>query len=289
MEWESRHRVRYGCGSWACAMAQARACFEWEMDHERGLDLQDRIPLVHARPALEREWAAQQRLVALILWRAARDHDVLVDEVVLHTLPRYYNPGPGLELLREGPVPAAAGRALDELSPDLLHQAAVLLADHAFVDTAAPHRGGPPTTLGYRIRDLRATPGWIEGDWTTGLDLARGYRETAWQKRADGRWQVTQDDLRAAAQASPDTPAYDYPALPAGLGGYRLWLQDAHHLLAVADTLAAVADTLPRTADGYTGPLAWSCPVTPVSAASCARAPRTSNGSGPPNPSSPPT
>lgn len=236
----------------------ARVLFDWDMEHERGIDAQDRIPLVHARPAVEREWAAQQRLAALILWRAAYDHDVLVDEVVLDTLPKYYNPAAAPGLLRDGPVPAAARKVLDRLSPELLHQTAVILGSHAVVDTAHPFRGGPSTTVGYRIRELRSTPGWIEGDWEAGLKLARGYRERAWQQRADGRWQVTEADLRAAAQASPDTPQYDYPALPAGPDGYRLWLQDAHYLLAVGSTLTAVADTLPRTAKGYISPLAMA-------------------------------
>lgn len=228
-------------------------------------------------------------LAALILWRATHDHDVLVDEVVLDTLPRYYNPASALELLHGGPVPAAADRAMNRLSPELLHQTAVILSSHTLVDAARPHRGGPSATVGYRIRELRSTPGWIESDWKEDLKLARGYREKAWQRRADGRWKVTQDDLRAAAQAAPDTPAYDYPALPTRPDGYRLWPQDAHHLLAVGTTLTTVADTLPAPPTATSAPWQWSSPVTPAPAANYARAPRTSSGSGPPSPPSPPT
>ncbi|MFE7267587.1 hypothetical protein ACFU9B_37035 [Streptomyces sp. NPDC057592] len=120
-------------------------------------------------------------MTALILWRAAHNHDVLVDEVVLGTLPRYYHPASALELLRGRPMPATAEKVVNRLSPELLHQTAVILGSHALVDAAKPHHVGPSTTVGYRIRELRSTPGWLEGDWQEELKLARGYREKAWQ------------------------------------------------------------------------------------------------------------
>ncbi len=255
--WEIRHQTRYGCGSWHRAVQQAGTLLDWEMEH-RGIDAEERLRLVYARPALEREWADQKRLAALVLWRAAYDADVLVDDVVLGTIRRYYGRILGAQALRDGPVPDAAREIIDGdgPSPELLHQVAIILDKHALVDEATPHRIGPLTTVGYRARDLRSTPGWAEGDWTADLRIARKYLDHAWQKREDGSWRVTAADLQAAARAVPVEPTYDYPAAPVGPDGYRLWLQEAHYLLSVGTALAAVAGTLPRTSDGYIGPLA---------------------------------
>lgn len=256
MEWEQRHQDRYGCDSWNRAAMHARIFFDWEMEHDRGIDSQERIRLVHARSDAEREWADHKRLTALVLWRAAYDNGLLVDDVELHTVRRYYNTALSGRLLADGPIPDAARTTLDRLTPEALHQVAVILDSHALTDSTKLHHVGPRTTVGYRVRELRSTPGWIEGDWTEDVRTARAYRKQAWQKRDDGSWQVTPADLRAAAQTSPAEPAYDYPAVLPGPDGYRLWLQDAHHLVAVGATLTTVADTLPRTADGYIGPLA---------------------------------
>jgi hypothetical protein len=232
--------------------------FDWHMEHEHGIDTPERLRLVYARPAVEREWADQKSLTALVLWRAACDHGVLVDDVELASLPRYYSyTTAGAPVLHDGLVPPAAPNTLTGgPRPELFRQVAAILSTHALVDSAGGYPVGPATTVGFRIRELRSTPGWIEGDWPENLKLARTYRETAWQKRVDGTWPVTPQDLQAARQASPADPAYDYPAAPAGPDGYRLWLQHAHHLLAVGTTLKAVASTLPRTADGYIAPLA---------------------------------
>uniref|UniRef100_A0AAU2V851 Uncharacterized protein n=1 Tax=Streptomyces sp. NBC_00003 TaxID=2903608 RepID=A0AAU2V851_9ACTN len=232
--------------------------FDWDMEHERAIDSQDRLRLVYAQPQVEQEWSAQKRLAALILWRAAYDRDLLIDDVELSSIRSYYNPTLGPRLLHDGPSPAVATKPMDGGGPfsELLHQVAVILDPHAVLDTRKTQRVGPSTTVGYRVRELRSTPGWFEGDWKTDLTIARDYRESAWQKREDGSWQITPEDLQAAAQASPAEPAYDYPTVPIGPDGYRLWLQGAHHLVMVGTTLSAVANTLPRTADGYLGPLA---------------------------------
>jgi len=50
---------------------QARLLFDWDMEHERGIDAQERLRLIYDRPAVEGEWAAQRRLIAVLLWRAA--------------------------------------------------------------------------------------------------------------------------------------------------------------------------------------------------------------------------
>jgi len=237
---------------------QARLLFDWDMEHERGIDAQERLRLIYDRPAVEGEWAAQRRLIAVLLWRAAHDRDVLVDEVELSTLPSYYAPARA-RLLLDGPVPAAGRETVQGLpsSPDLLQHVAAILSRHAVLDLKRPHRVGPLTTVGYRIREIRATPGWSEGDWTVAAALARRSRRTAWEMSSTGRWRVSPVDLQAAAQACPATdPVYDYPCVPVGRDGHRLWLQEAYWLVTFGAALGAVADTLPRTAAGSIGPLA---------------------------------
>lgn len=232
--------------------------FDWQLEHEGGVDHPQRMRMVHEQPRLEREWAAQQRLIALILWRVAYDQSLLVDDVTISDTALYYGRALGAKALRAGPVPEAAQGVLegDGPSSEDLSQAAAILDGHAVADAAVYHRVGSFTTVGYRIRALRSTRGWPNGDWATSVELARKYRKSGWESREDGRWQVTPQDRQAAAAAMPAEPTYDYPTVLLGKNGYRLWLQEAHYLLSVGATLNAVAATLPRTADGYIGPLA---------------------------------
>jgi hypothetical protein len=130
-----------------------------------------------------------------------------------------------------------------------------VLRPHATADLATPHHIGPSRTVGYRIRELRASPGWSKGDWPIGHDLARTYMNRAWEYRSSGRWQVTAADLAAVRAAGLDRePVYDYPPTPDTPS--PSWLQKAHRLVTLACTLRTAADMVPRTADGYIAPLA---------------------------------
>lgn len=73
---------------------------------------------MHARPETERERADQKRLTALVLWRTAHDHGVLVDDVELRTVRRYYDPVLSARLLTS---PQLA------VTPDCLAQAMMRL------------------------------------------------------------------------------------------------------------------------------------------------------------------
>ncbi len=150
-------------------------------------------------------------------------------------------PAPAGELL-----PDTAPRGLgDQLSPELLHHVAGVLNSH--VD-----RDRPGGTVGFRIREMRSTPGWTQGDWPTDVRSSRAFREDATLRRTDGRWRVTPEDLRTAGHAfSAAGVVRDDPALPTGPDGYRLWLYEARHLLAVGTALSTAAHTLPRTTEGY--------------------------------------
>ncbi|GAA4984721.1 hypothetical protein GCM10025734_07750 [Kitasatospora paranensis] len=109
-------------------------------------------------------------------------------------------------------------------------------------------------TLGYRVRELRATPDWEHGDWPALLALARQAMQRADDLRAAATWQPTDHDRFVAGRTGPKLERATAPAGPAGPG--PSWLERASRLVRAGTALAATADALPSADDGRPGPLA---------------------------------
>jgi len=249
--------------------------WEWHMEAACGLDAQDRLRQVYSRPAIEQEWATERRAMALVLWRAALDHDVLVDDAVLADAGTYLTLSKsGMAAVTAQPLPEdvhraappdnrvmdpdGTGQVVRAMSPEFMSRLAALLLPHTSADVAdfrsAPSRIGPLRTVGYRVRELRSTPGWIKGDWPDMIKDTRADMATARDQLQSGQWQVSPGDLAAGRAVGLGQPVYDYPPAPAG--ALPSWLQQAFYLLHLADTLRTVAATVPRAADSKPAPLA---------------------------------
>lgn len=245
----------YSCGSWARAVKQASLLYEWRLEHDLGLDAQTMINHVVQQPEAEGEWAADRTLLALVLWRTAWEHDALVDSVITADGVRYCTPSGAADLFRDS-LPAPAAPLPPRTAAGWESRLEAILLEHSAVDLATPHSIRPQRCLGYRVRELRATPGWGRGDWPTAVRFAHSTIEKAGQARREGRWQAGPTELAAAARVGLNiAPAYDYPPTPAK-PDHPTWLQRAHRLIALASTLHAISNGhLPCDHGGFITPL----------------------------------
>ncbi|MFJ8008342.1 hypothetical protein [Streptomyces fagopyri] len=252
--WESGHRAAYGCGAWERACHQGGLLVAWHEEQERGFG----IPApgrFHARsgPRAKWPWGSGPHTVALVLWRTARDAGILVDEVLLaDTLP-YCDPT--AVPLAAGPLPEAArtggiGVGSAASVAGIRH----VLRNHVAAELPQPRPAEARLTLGYRVREVLATPDWERGDWPATLALARQAMGRADDRRERGTWQPTArerstwtrlglDRKRVGERAAPEDRAPGWPARAARLAD-------------LADVLSTDADTLPRDGQGDPGPLA---------------------------------
>ncbi|MFD8379045.1 hypothetical protein ACFV2X_10985 [Streptomyces sp. NPDC059679] len=252
--WEGRHISMYGCGSWARAVKQASLVYEWRLEHGLGLDAQAMINHLAQHPEAEGEWVADRKLLGLVLWRTAWEHGVLLDEVIMADGVRYCTPSGAADLFRD-PLPELAAHLPPKVVVGWESRLKEILLEHAAVDLATCHSTRPQRRLGYRVRELRATSGWVRGDWPTAVDLAHSAIEKADQARRGSRWQVGPIELDVAARVGLNSaPMYDYPPTPAN-PDHPTWLQRAHRLTDLATTLHAVSNLLPRDHGGFITPL----------------------------------
>lgn len=238
------------------------------MERHLKLDFHEQSRRVHARPRLAREWNAALRAVAVVLWKTALERNVLVDHVVMADTMQYAT-SDGFSRLLAGPQPLEVRerfteeprhtrlgvvKTIEHVLDDVPAQLDAVLREHAYADNDTPHSTLPPRTVGYRVRELRATPGWATGDWKGSLDLLREDQAKAWDWLQSGRWRVSPEELSAARIVSGVKPAaYDFPPLPRG--EHPSWLQRAYHLLSVGTAISEVERTVPRGPDGYLRPL----------------------------------
>lgn len=264
--WESRHWAAYGCGAWERACHQAGLLIAWY--EEQGLLLgAPPARRFSARPAPwpKWPWGSRRQNLGLLLWRAAHDAGILVDQVPLADTTRFYDPG--ARPLADGPVPEGARTGgIGIGSAESMAGVEPVLRAHLAADLPRPRPAEVRPTLGYRVREVRATPDWQGGDWPAALVLAREAMRRADDLRQQGTWQPTAQERSTGTRTGLDrelTTRHTTTADPA-----PSWLTRASHLLHVTASLSGAADTLPRDSHGNPGPLAE---VLTTTARACAR------------------
>jgi hypothetical protein len=265
--WESAHQVAYGCGAWERACHQARLLVAWH--DECALGFGAPVPrrfLADAGPRVKWPWGSPTHsLLGLLLWRAAHEAVVLVDEVRLVDALRHCVEG--AEPRDTEPLPdAARGTALGAGSAASVARVGNVLRAHLTADVPRPRPAGVPLTLGYRVREMRATPDWELGDWPAAHALARRAMGRADDLREQGTWRPTDQERSSAARIGRDleppgrTAAFGCPA--------PSWPERAARLVDTAAALSVAASELPGDAPGGPGPLAR---VFDAAADACAR------------------
>ncbi|MFF8532413.1 hypothetical protein ACF07B_10710 [Streptomyces sp. NPDC015532] len=242
--WQSGHQVAYGCGAWERARHQARLLVAWydERDHGLGTPGPRRFS-ADPGPRVKWPWgSARHDTLGLLLWRAAYDPGILVDQVLLPDALRHC--AEGAEPLDAGPVPEAARSAgIGVGSAASVAGIRHVLQAHVEADLPRPRPAGARLTLGYRVRESRATPDWDLGDWPTALTRARQAMGRADDLRERGTWKPTDDERSAGARIGR---GLERPAPSPAASGHPAprWLERASRLTATADTLTATAATL---------------------------------------------
>ncbi|WRZ88402.1 hypothetical protein OHB54_04640 [Streptomyces sp. NBC_01007] len=266
--WESGHQVAYGCGAWERACHQARLLVAWH--EERDLGFGAPVPRrFYADPGPRVKWpwgTARHTTVGLLLWRAAYETGILVDEVPLTDAMRYCVQG--ADPLDAGPLPAAArDAAIGVGSAASVAGIRPVLESHVSADPPRPRPTGVPVTVGYRVRELRATPDWELGDWPAALALARRAMGRADGLREQGAWQPSDQERSVGARIGRD---WEPPAETLAAYGHPSpsWLERASRLAATAAALSSAAGALPSDGRGSAGPLAQ---VLGATADACAR------------------
>ncbi|MFG2478753.1 hypothetical protein [Streptomyces fagopyri] len=252
--WESGHRAAYGCGAWERACHQGGLLAAWYEEQERGLDA-PAPGRFHARSGSRAKWpwGSGPHTVALLLWRAAHDAGILVDEILLADTLRYCDPA--AVPLADGPLPDAARKGgIGVGSAGSVAGVRHVLQNHVAAEVPQPRPAEARLTLGYRVREVLATPDWEGGDWPATLVLVRQAMRRADDQRELGTWQPTARERATWARVGPDRRPADEPAAP----GDRppVWPARAARLADLADALSADADTLPPDSQGSPGPLA---------------------------------
>ncbi|WP_371476953.1 hypothetical protein [Kitasatospora sp. NBC_00315] len=252
--WESGHWGAYGCGAWERACRQAGPLVAWH--REQGLGPGAGVPgrlSTDPAPRVKWPWGSGPHTVALVLWRAARDAGILVDEVLLADTLRYCDPG--ADPLADGPLPEAArngGIAVG--SAEAVARIGHVLRIHAAADLPRPRPAGVRLTLGHRVRELRATSDWTQGDWPAAVALAREAMRQADDLRERGAWLPTAGERSAGRLTGLDRALAGEPG--ASGGRTPVWPARASRLVGLAAALSAAADSLPRDDHGGPGPLA---------------------------------
>ncbi|SEF17485.1 hypothetical protein SAMN05216533_8355 [Streptomyces sp. Ag109_O5-10] len=261
--WESRHRAVYGCGAWERACRQGGLMTAWHQEQD---------PLFGASASrrhgadpgarVKWPWGSGPHTLGLLLWRTAYDAGILVDEVPLADVLRHCDPaapppaagGPMPAAARDGGIGAGGVEAVARVRP-------VLLA-HLTPELPRTARAGarPAATVGYRVREILATPDWDHGDWPAVIALARQAMRRADVLREQGTWRPGARERSLYGRVSLDRE----PAAVTGARGGRApgWLARATHLVGLADVLTGAVEALPRDDGGTPEPLVQALQAT---------------------------
>ncbi|MGW3917275.1 hypothetical protein ACWEBX_38195 [Streptomyces sp. NPDC005070] len=251
--WEPGHQVAYGCEAWERAGHQARLLVAWYDERDGGLG-----PGVFSRfsadPGARVKWpwgSARHNTLGLLFWRAAYDAGILVDQVPLADALSYC--AQGAEPLDTGPVPDAARNAgIGVGSAASVAGIRHVLQAHVEAELPRPRPAGVRLTLGFRVRESRATPDWDLGDWPTALARARRAMGQADDLRERRTWRPTDQERSVGGRLGHDlerslrTPAASVHPAPS-------WLERASRLAATAAALTATAAALSGAAGTLLG------------------------------------
>ncbi|MCX5214421.1 hypothetical protein OG689_35060 [Kitasatospora sp. NBC_00240] len=248
--WEAGHRAAYGCGAWERACRQAGVLVAWCQEQSLGPGaLAPRRVAADPGPRAKWPWGDGPHTVGLVLWRAAFDAGVLIDEVPLADTLRHC--APGAEPLAAGPLPDGARNGwIGFGSAESVARIRHVLQIHVAAEPVPSRPAAARPTLGHRVRELRATPDWEQGDWPAALARARAAMRQADDQRERGTWLPTAQERSAGRRTGLDRLPADEPA--AAGGRTSSWLTQASRLVDLAAVLSAAADALPR--DGHAGP-----------------------------------
>ncbi|MFE3166235.1 hypothetical protein [Streptomyces sp. NPDC059224] len=260
--WESRHRAAYGCGAWERACRQGGLMTAWHQEQD----------LLFGAPASRRHaaepgarvkwpWGSGPHTLGLLLWRTAYDAGILVDEVPLADVLRYCDPaaappaaGPMPDAARDGGIGVGGVEAVARVRPVLLAHLAPELPRAALAGAR------PAATVGYRVREILATPDWDRGDWPAVIALARQAMRRADVLREQGSWRPGARERSLYGRMSLDRE----PADVTGARGGRApgWLARATYLVGLADVLSGAVEAMPRDDGGTPEPLAQALEAT---------------------------
>ncbi|MGW2964577.1 hypothetical protein ACWDGI_39820 [Streptomyces sp. NPDC001220] len=248
--WESRHRAAYGRGAWERACRQGGLMVAWHQEQDLHFGaLTARRFASDPGARVKWPWGSGQHTLGLLLWRTAYDAGILVDEVPLADVMRYCDPaaaalaaGPMPDAARVGGIGVGGVEAVAGVRPVLL---AHLTPD---LPRSAPAGVRPTATVGYRVRELLATPDWDRGDWPAVIALARQAMQRADALRERGTWQPGARERTLCGRMSLDREPADGSGAPGGRA--PSWLARATHLVGLADVLSGGADVLSGAAGG---------------------------------------
>ncbi|MFI6688049.1 hypothetical protein [Streptomyces sp. NPDC050485] len=238
--WDEQHQVAYGKSAWERAAEMGGYLHCWHVERTLGLaDRDARKRYEKKNKGFQERWRTERSVLALILWRTALNHDVLVDQALL-TDTLFWSE----QDLLAAELPTAPLGIIpppSTIDPSVLTRISQMLADHG-------HRYDKPdkqiaASIGYLVRGLRATPGWTFGDWAKSIDRARHHIDLARLLSSP----VSAADRAAITRTGLDQPpSYDYPATPEPSDDlHPSWLQRAHRLITLATTLHTVTTATP--------------------------------------------
>ncbi|MFJ3754947.1 hypothetical protein [Streptomyces sp. NPDC090080] len=266
--WEARHRAAYGCGAWERACRQGGLMTAWyrEQDPLFGAQASRRSAASDPGARVKWPWGSGPHTLGLLLWRAARDAGILVDEVLLADVLRHCDPASAPAAAGPMPVGARDG-GIGVGAADAVAGARQVLLAH--LTPGRPRAGSagerPAATVGYRVREILATPDWEAGDWPAVIAQARQAMRRADDLRERGAWRPGAGERSLYGRLALDREPADGTGTPEG----RIpdWLARATHLAGLADVLSTAAAALP---DGEGGEPAPSAQVLAATARACA-------------------
>ncbi|MGW7426193.1 hypothetical protein ACWGJB_40395 [Streptomyces sp. NPDC054813] len=254
--WEPRHRAAYGCGAWERACRQGGLMVAWHQEQDLLFGaLASRRLASDPGARVKWPWGSGPHTLGLLLWRTAYDAGILVDEVPLADVMRYCDLAAAP--LSAGPMPdAARDGGIGVGSVEAVARVRHVLLAHLTPDLPRPAPAGvPPTpTVGYRVRELLATPDWDRGDWPAVIALARQAMQRADVLRERGTWQPGARERTLCGRMPLDREPADGTGAPGGRA--PSWLARATHLVGLADVLSGAADAMPADDGGTAEPLA---------------------------------
>ncbi|MFP3991032.1 hypothetical protein U9R90_26900 [Streptomyces sp. E11-3] len=273
-QWEQAHHDTYQEASWErverLAWALTQRHIGYSADDLEGYAAGEHTP--EARSERETKWLPASRLLALALWRAARNDACLVDEVPLHRAlwwlghrhggPRDLYARPLPPWGDPSPVTGSWQRLKTQDAERRLQEAARwIVAWHTGADADENRRlravadGSyePPLLLGDRYRAVTSGP-FRDGTpprWTTVVDLANTTLAKTLDHLRSSQWQPGQGARRMAADLHPTVaagPDPHAPPLPDGVDG-PAWIQRAVRLEHIYTTIRTLWDHYQGDAD----------------------------------------